>query len=369
MTSIFVEVRRMGAPIQYLDVGGGLAVDYDGSHTNFQSSANYGLQEYAADVVNAVSVACAEAGVPHPAIVTEAGRALVAHHSLLVVESFATSQLGEETDLPIVPKKGPEVLLRMKEIYANLSGKNFQECYHDAMEARREALMLFNLRHLSLEDRARVETFFWIICRKILRYMQQLDYNPDELEGLEQLLSTNYYCNFSIFQSLPDHWAIKQLFPVAPLHRLDERPEVQGILADITCDSDGVVDRFVDLRDVKDTIYLHPLRAGEPYYIGIFLVGAYQEILGDLHNLFGDTTVVHVSSGPNGYIIDKTLRGDTNMDVLNYVQFIRPEFVARVRAKVEEALMANRITFEQSAAFMRTIEQGLDMGTYLAGGP
>jgi len=365
MTAIFAEVRRTGAPIQYLDVGGGLAVDYDGSRTNFASSANYGAREYAADVVNAIALACNEAGVEHPTIVTEAGRSLVAHHSMLVVEAFATSRLGEESVAPKVPRNAPPVLLRMREIHDGLMSKNFQECYHDALEARREALMLFNLRHLSLEDRARVEAFFWVICRKLHRLLQQLDYIPDEFEGLASLLSTTYYCNFSIFQSIPDHWAIGQLFPVAPLHRLGERPEVEGILADITCDSDGVVDKFVDLRDVKDTVRLHPLKKGEPYHLGIFLVGAYQEILGDLHNLFGDPTIVHVSSGPNGYLIDKTLRGDTVMDVLNYVQFLKPEIQARIRHKVEAALKAGLLTLEQSAAFMRRYERDLDAATYL----
>ncbi len=367
-TSVFVEVCRLGAPIRYVDVGGGLAVDYDGSHTNFASSSNYTLEEYAADVVNAFSVAASEAELPHPAIITEAGRALVAHHSLLVTEVLSASEPGAGLKAPPRKRQAPEILRRMEEILDRLSGKNIQEIYHDVLEARHEALMMFNLGHLSLEDRARVETFFWIICRQIRRYLRQLDYVPEELEGMEKLLSATYYCNFSVFQSVPDHWAVRQLFPVVPLHRLEEKPEVEAVLADITCDSDGVIDSFVDLRDVRDTLPLHPLHRHEPYYLGIFLVGAYQEILGDLHNLFGDTTVVHVSSGANGYIIDKTLRGDSVMDVLGYVQFTRDELMARVRAKVEKSLKSGAITLEQSAAFIRKIELGLDDYTYLDDG-
>ncbi len=363
--SIFIEVNRLGAEIKYLDVGGGLAVDYDGSHTNYASSANYTEREYAADVIYHIAMACQDAKIPHPTVITESGRFLAAYHSVLVVEALGTGSPANNLDVPKLSKKSPELLQRIAETYTTLSPKNFQEAYHDAIEARREALMLFNLRHMSLEDRAKIETYFWLICQKVYQMSSKLDYCPDDLDGLEATLSTFYYCNFSVFQSVPDHWAIKQLFPITPLHRLDEKPRIEAILADITCDSDGVIDRFVDLKDVNDTLKLHPLKQGEPYYIGIFLVGAYQEILGDLHNLFGDTTVVHVSSTPQGYMIDKTLTGETVMDVLDYVQFGRTDFLAQVRNRVEEALRQGNISLDESASFLRKIEMGLDDYTYL----
>ena len=363
-TSFFIELSRMGAPIRYIDAGGGLAVDYDGSHTNFASSANYSPREYAADVVDALCTACEEASLPHPTIVTEAGRALVAHHSVLVVEAFSASGAGGEGPVPSLPKSAPEILHRLADIQRGLVGKNFQETFHDALEARRDALMLFNLRHLSLRERATAEQYFWAICHQILDYVNQLDYVPDEMVGLEKLLSTTYYCNFSVFQSVPDHWAIKQLFPVVPLHRLDEKPTVEGSLADITCDSDGVMNQFVDLRDVSETLSLHPLREGEPYYLGVFLVGAYQEILGDLHNLFGDTNVVHVSAGKDRYVIDKTVEGESIAEVLDYVQFHRRDLLARMRERVEAHLRRGTMKLEEAAPFMQEFDESLDDYTY-----
>lgn len=363
-TSIFIEVCKMGAPISYVDAGGGLAVDYDGSHTNFASSANYTLDEYAQDVVSAFFEACEESGVAHPTIITEAGRAVVAHHSVLVIEAFATSRTGSDRGLPNLPAKSPEILQKMKEIYDDFMGKNFQETFHDALEARRDTLSLFNLRHLSLEQRAIAEQYFWALCQRLYQYVKTLDYVPDEMIGLERLLCTTYYCNFSLFQSLPDHWAVRQLFPVMPLHRLNEKPTEDGILADITCDSDGVINEFVDLRDVRKTVPVHRLVDGEPYYIGVFLVGAYQEILGDLHNLFGDTNVVHVSAGADGYVIDKTVEGDTVADVLEYVEFGRRDLLRRMRQRVECALASGVMRLEESAPFIREIDESLDDYSY-----
>ncbi|MCC8116983.1 MAG: hypothetical protein LIP18_07540 [Planctomycetes bacterium] len=236
------------------------------------------------------------------------------------------------------------------------------------MQARQDALTLFNHGNLTLEERAGVETRFRLACQKILQLVRKLDYVPDDLAGLESMLATTYFCNYSVFQSIPDHWAIRQLFPVMPLHRLSEKPTAFGVLADITCDSDGVMDQFVDLRDVRHTLPLHPLRKNEPYYIGIFLVGAYQEILGDLHNLFGDTTVVHVSSNDKGYIIDKTIGGDTVMEVLAYVQFTRDGINARMRERIETALQNGNLTLEQSASVTRHFERMLDSDTYLSMG-
>ena len=362
---IFREVCRLGAQIGYIDFGGGLAVDYDGSQTNFPSSANYGPREYAADIVDAVTNACAEGGIPHPNIVIESGRALVAHHSLLVVEAISSTDLENGIEPPAMPRKPHAILTRMHEIVEGITAKNYQESYHDAMQARQDALTLFNHGTLSLEERAGVETRFRAACDRIVRLVRRLDYVPDDLAGLETMLATTYFCNFSVFQSIPDHWAIRQLFPVMPLHRLHEKPSSNGILADITCDSDGVMDQFVDLRDVRHTLPLHPMRKNDPYYLGIFLVGAYQEILGDLHNLFGDTTVVHVSSNDKGYVIDKTIGGDTVMEVLSYVQFTRDGINSRMRERIEAALQNGALTLEQSATLTRHFEQMLDADTYL----
>lgn len=363
--SIFKEVSRLGAPISHIDFGGGLAVDYDGSKTNFPSSANYGPGEYSADIVDALAGACKESSLRHPNIVIEAGRALVAHHSLLVVEAISSTDMENGLDPVSMPKKPHEVLVRMNEIFDSISAKNFQEAYHDAVQARQDALTLFNHGHLSLEERAGVETRFHSACHKIIHHVRKLDYVPDDLAGLESVLACTYFCNFSVFQSIPDHWAIKQLFPVMPLHRLEEKPSANGVLADITCDSDGVVDQFIDLRDVRHTLPLHPLKDGEPYYIGIFLVGAYQEILGDLHNLFGDTTVVHVSSTDKGYVIDKTIGGDTVMEVLASVQFTRDGINSRLRERIEAALRSGDLTLDQSAVLTRHFERLLDTDTYL----
>ncbi|MDR3077279.1 MAG: biosynthetic arginine decarboxylase [Planctomycetota bacterium] len=361
------EIRNLGAPVSRLDIGGGLAVDYDGSKTNFASSANYTPREYAADVVDAISHACREAELPHPDIIIEAGRALVAHHALLVIEAMSSS--GQDVSEPPSPRpKAAEVVTRIRDIVDGIGPKNFQESFHDAMQSRQDALTLFSHGHLSLIDRAAVEAYFRRACLAINRHARALDYVPDDLAGLEWMTAATYFCNFSVFQSLPDHWAVRQLFPVMPLQRLKEKPTVQAILADITCDSDGVVDQFVDLRDVRHTLPLHPLRKGEPYYLGVFLVGAYQEILGDLHNLFGDTTVAHVSSSATGYAIDKIARGDTIMDVLGYVQFTRDGMFNRLRQRVEDSLGRGELTLEESAALTRRFEMMLDADTYLNAG-
>ncbi|MCC8166248.1 MAG: biosynthetic arginine decarboxylase [Planctomycetes bacterium] len=364
----FKEISRHGASIQYLDFGGGLAVDYDGSQTNFPSSANYGPREYAADIVDAVSIACREGNIPHPNIVIESGRALVAHHSMLVIEAISSTDLENGMTPPPLPRNPNPVLKDIHDVVENISAKNYQESYHDAIQAGQYALTLFNHGNLTLEERAGVETRFRLACQKILQLVRKLDYVPDDLAGLESMLATTYFCNYSVFQSIPDHWVIRQLFPVMPLHRVSEKPTAFGVLADITCDSDGVIDQFVDLRDVRHTLPLHPLRKNEPYYIGIFLVGAYQEILGDLHNLFGDTTVVHVSSNDKGYIIDKTIGGDTVMEVLAYVQFTRDGINARMRERIETALQDGNLTLEQSASVTRHFERMLDSDTYLSMG-
>jgi arginine decarboxylase len=363
-TRIFVELHALGANMRFLDCGGGLGVDYDGSQTNFHSSVNYTLQEYASDIVSQVAEACNVANVPHPDIVTESGRALVAHHSALIFNVLGTNEIIDgQTPAPL---EGSEhkVIQQLYETYEGVSRKNFQEAYHDALQIKEEAITAFNLGVLDLKARARVEQLFWATCERILKVVRDLPYVPDELEGLERQLSDTYYCNFSLFQSVPDHWAVRQLFPTLPIHRLNRPPTRRAVLADLTCDSDGKMDQFIDLRDVKHTLELHSPN-GEPYYIGSFLVGAYQEILGDLHNLFGDTDAVHVRLDGDDYRVEHVVEGDSVSEVLSYVQYSKDDLVSRVRRAVEVALREKRLTMAESGRLLRRYEEALEGYTYL----
>ena len=292
---MYVDLKRMGTGLCFLDVGGGLGIDYDGSQTDFESSVNYTLDEYARDVVYHIQSICDEAEVPHPTIITESGRAVAAYHSALVFNVLGVSGFGEEELPTSVPEDSEQCLIDLFETIKTLSKKNLMETYHDSQQALDSALNLFSLGYLTLEQRSQAENLYWTICRKIQKIAGELDYFPEELEGLDGMLSDTYFCNFSLFQSMPDSWAVKQLFPVMPIHRLNEIPMRRGVLGDISCDSDGKVDQFIDRRDVKKTLPLHSFN-GQPYYLGAFLLGAYQEILGDLHNLLGDTNAVHVSA-------------------------------------------------------------------------
>ena len=364
-SQIFVELHRLGANMKYFDCGGGLGVDYDGSQTNFHSSVNYTLGEYAADIVGQIAEVCNARGVPYPDIVTESGRALVAHHSVLVYNVLATNEiLGGHPPAAPGPDDHP-ILQQLWESFSLVSRKNFQETYHDVLQFKEEAITAFNLGVLDLQARARVEQMFWATCEKLLKIVRDLEYVPDELEGLEKQLSDTYYCNFSLFQSMPDHWAVKQLFPTIPIHRLNQEPVRRGILADLTCDSDGKIDEFIDLRDVKGFLELHPPNGGE-YLIATFLVGAYQEILGDLHNLFGDTDAVHVKLEGDDYTVQHVVEGDSVTEVLSYVQYNKEDMVARVRRSVEAALREKRLTIAESGRFMKRYEEALEGYTYLS---
>lgn len=364
---VYVELHKNGAGLGYLDVGGGLGVDYDGSQTNFGSSMNYTLSEYAADVVFGIQSVCDQAKVPHPTIVSESGRAVAAHHSVLVFNVLGISEVADaqvpsrsEADLSAQP------IRNLYDTLSEISAKNVLEMYHDAIKYRDDALNLFNLGYLSIQLRNLAEQLFWAICRAVLRITQQLDYVPEELQGLDSVLSDTYFCNFSLFQSMPDSWAVHQLFPVMPIHRLNERPDRRATLADITCDSDGKIDRFIDLRDVKKVLELHSPN-GSDYYLAAFLTGAYQEILGDLHNLFGDTHAVHVRlDESNKPAIDVVVKGDTVREVLNYVQFSAEELFGRLRRDVETALRRERITVEEAGRLLQFYESGLDSYTYLS---
>lgn len=361
----YVEMRRAGAGLNYLDVGGGLGIDYDGSQTDFESSVNYTLQEYANDVVYHIQSVCDETEAPHPVIVSESGRAIVAYHSVLVFNVLGVTGFGDEESLPEFPEDVEQPLIDLKDTLRGLSSKNLLESFHDAQQALDSALNLFSLGYLPLQQRSWAECIYWVICRRIQKLAQELDYFPEELEGLDSLLSETYFCNFSLFQSMPDSWAVKQLFPIMPIHRLEQEPFHHGILGDISCDSDGKVDQFIDRRDVKKTLPLHAFN-GEPYFLGAFLVGAYQEILGDLHNLFGDTNAVHVLLDANGAVtLDAVIRGDTVREVLDYVQFKSTELAEHFRRDVETAVREGRIGYEESGLLLRFYEDGLNGYTYL----
>jgi arginine decarboxylase len=363
---IFAGLHEMGATPSLLDVGGGLGVDYDGSQTNFHSSMNYSVQEYANDVVAAIQEACDDAGVPHPDLVTEAGRAMVAHHSVLVFDVLGVNEMRSGRPPQPVEEGAPKVLLDLWEVWTSISRKNVQEAWHDALQIKEEASSLFSLGYLDLRVRARVESLFWACCEKILRTVQDMPHIPEDLQDLEKGLADTYYGNFSIFQSAPDHWAVRQLFPVMPIQRLDEKPTRRGVFADLTCDSDGKINQFIDQHDVKDVLELHAFD-GRPYYIGMFLLGAYQEILGDLHNLFGDTDAVHVRlDDKGGYHVEHVVEGDDVSDVLRYVEYDPRLLVEKVRRTIEVALRKNEISLEESKRLRMRYQQGLQGYTYLS---
>jgi arginine decarboxylase len=362
---IYTELVKRGAGLKYLDVGGGLGVDYDGSQTNFESSVNYSLQEYANDVVSHVQNACDEAGVPHPTIVSESGRAIVAYHSMLIFGVLGVSEQGGNGAVTEPPADAEQPLHDLWETHQNINVRNVLESYHDAQQALDTAMNLFATGYLPLDQRSAVENIYWAICRKISRLTKGMEYVPEELEGLQASLSDTYFCNFSLFQSIPDSWAIKQLFPVMPIHRLNERPTQAAVLGDVTCDSDGKIDQFIDRRDVKRTLPLHSWQ-NEPYYLGAFLIGAYQEILGDLHNLFGDTNAVHVSTDDRGeVVVDAVIKGDTVREVLDYVEFDANDLVQKLRQSIEQAVREGRICDGQAGRFLKFYEEGLGGYTYL----
>lgn len=362
---IYADLVREGARMGILDIGGGLAVDYDGSHTNFASSCNYTVDEYCADVVEEVMAVADETGVPHPMIVSESGRAVVAYHSVLLLNIMDVARF-ESHGLPErLPDDADQLVRDLLAVNQLLTVKNVQECYHDALYYRDEIRSLFSHGDISLRQQAMAEQIFWHIASRISREVRNLKYVPEELVGLENALADIYYANFSVFQSLPDSWAIDQLFPIMPIHRLNEYPSRKGILADCTCDSDGKIDRFIDLHDVRHTLPLHPLNANEEYVLGVFLVGAYQETLGDLHNLFGDTNVVGIRLGASGSIkYTHEILGDSVSDVLSYVEYENKDLIGRFRDLAERAVREQRITAQERHRIMDVYEAGLRGYTY-----
>jgi arginine decarboxylase len=358
----------MGVALDFLDVGGGLGVDYDGTRSTVASSVNYNLQEYANDVVYGVKEVCDRGGVPHPTLVTESGRATVSHHAVLVVDVLDAARRAPTETPGDPPADAPLPVQQLFATYVDAAtGANPLEIYHDATSQFEECLTLFRLGYLTLEQRALVENLFLGTCDRLREALGDMETPPEELGQLADELADTYFCNFSLFQSLPDSWAIDQVFPIVPLQNLDLEPTRRAILVDITCDSDGKIDRFVGPLGAQSALHLQPFTS-RPYYLGIFLVGAYQEILGDLHNLFGDTNTVAVSlDGEGSYEIDEVLNGESVTDVLEYVHYNRRALIAQLRRAVERAQRDGRMTREEGAELLRIYTSGLDGYTYLEG--
>lgn len=362
----YVQIYKMGFHLDFVDVGGGLGVDYDGTRSaNSGSSVNYSVQEYVNDATFAMVDASDKNGVPHPNIITESGRSLTAHHSVLVFEVLEHASLPVWEDDEEVTPDDHELLHDLYESWNNINATSMLETWHDAQQIREEALDMFSLGLLDLKTRARIERLFWTIAREIHQMANEMKRPPEELNILPKLLSDKYFCNFSLFQSLPDSWAIDQVFPIIPIHRLDEKPDRHATLQDITCDSDGKIDNFISTRNFSHHLPVHSLKGKDPYYIGVFLTGAYQEILGDLHNLFGDTNAVHVSVDEKGYYIDQVIDGETVAEVLDYVQYNSKKLVRTVETWVTTSVKQGRITAEEGKEFLSIYRSGLYGYTYL----
>ncbi|MBG0791616.1 MAG: biosynthetic arginine decarboxylase [Desulfovibrionaceae bacterium] len=364
-TRVYAGLAGEGAGMRYLDLGGGLAVDYDGTQTNFMSSRNYTLDEYCVDVVEGVMTVLDEQGVDHPTIITESGRALVAYYSMLLFNVLDTARFEPEPLSGELPDDTHIHIQHLLETLQALNLRNVQECFNDVLYYRDEVRQAFNQGRISFRERALGENVFWEAVRRIAILAKDLPTLPQELEGISQALSDIYYCNFSVFQSLPDSWAIGQLFPIMPVHRLDEEPTREGLLADITCDCDGKIDRFIDSQGVRRTMPLHELKDSEEYYLGAFLVGAYQETLGDLHNLLGDTNVVTIRIRKNGeFNFVSELEGDSVEDILSYVEYDTKALLTRFRETAEHAVRRGRITATQRREILQAYKNGLQGYTY-----
>lgn len=368
----YAKLAKLGHELGYLDVGGGLAVDYDGSNTAFDSSTNYTLQEYARDVVYNIMDVCDSEDVAHPTIVSESGRALVAHHSVLVVEAFGSIEKFDKKAGADVKPTDHKLVNDMCDIEKNISAANRLESLHDSQEIKEQTLSMFNFGLMDLESKAKIEQAYWRIASRVVETFRaeahEAEYVPDEIKELEVALGDQYVCNFSVFQSLLDHWALGQLFPVMPIHRLDEAPAHHATLVDITCDSDGKVSKFIDLQDVKETLPLHTLKTGEPYYIGFFLMGAYQDIMGDLHNLFGRVNEAHVfldEDEEDGFYIEETIEGSTIAEVLSMTQWNQSDLIRRFKKQVDAAIKGDRLKPNEGMKLLTTYERGLKNYTYL----
>ncbi|HVE14174.1 MAG TPA: biosynthetic arginine decarboxylase [Elusimicrobiota bacterium] len=364
---VYAKLRKMKVGVEYLDCGGGLGVDYDGTHTASDSSMNYTIKEYVGGVVYGIQEVCRQEKVPEPHIVTESGRSLVAHHSLLVVNIFGSIEAGS---LPIELQESPdehEVVREMRDILKGINPQNLSEAYHDAEQRKDEAFALFKLGYLELEDRAKVENLYWRLCLEAQKLMPKAKYQSEDLDEMAKTLDDQYLCNFSLFQSLPDSWAINHIFPIVPLHRLNEEPERKASMVDITCDSDGKIDQFAYGKKLKQTLPLHRLD-GKPYYVGIFLMGAYQATMGDIHNLFGRVNEVHVFEDdrePGGYYVEEIIHGQTVRDVLTSIQYGEFELVKMLKASVETQVKAGKITPREGVDLLDRYEAVMQEYTYI----
>ena len=363
----YVQLSKLGCEIDYLDIGGGLGVDYDGTKTTISSSINYSIQEYANDAIYALQDAANKNGLKHPHLITESGRALTAHHSILVFDVLETTAPPRKRYEEFkISENDHEIIKELRTILDSLTDLTMIEAWHDAQQIREESLDLFNLGMIDLKTRATVEQLYWAIAYEVRDIAKELKHPPEDLRQLDKILAEKYFCNFSLFQSLPDAWAIDQLFPIMPVHRLDEKPQHSATIQDITCDSDGKIDRFIGIRNFNPCLQLHHLRMFEPYYVGVFMVGAYQEILGDLHNLFGDTNAVHVRIGQNGsFEIEQVIDGETVADVLNYVQFNSKKLVRTMETWVGKSVKEKKITLQEGKEFLAIYRSGLYGYTYL----
>ncbi|MDP2237785.1 MAG: biosynthetic arginine decarboxylase [Bacteroidales bacterium] len=362
----YVQIYKMGFHLDFVDVGGGLGVDYDGTRSaNSGSSVNYSIQEYVNDATFAMVDASDKNEIPHPNIITESGRSLTAHHSVLVFEVLESASLTLWDDDEEISEDDHELLHELYKSWENLNQSKMLEAWHDAQQIREEVLDMFSLGLLDLTTRAKIERLFWSIAKEIQQMANEMKRPPEELTNMPKLLSDKYFCNFSLFQSLPDSWAIDQIFPIIPIHRLDEKPDRHATIQDITCDSDGKIDNFISTRNFSHHLPVHSLKSKEPYYIGVFLTGAYQEILGDLHNLFGDTNAVHVSVDEKGYVIDQVIDGETVAEVLDYVQYNPKKLVRTVESWVTSSMKAGKITAEEGKEFLSIYRSGLYGYTYL----
>ncbi len=366
VAQFYVQMHKLGVRLEFVDIGGGLGVDYDGSRSTSASSVNYSVQEYANDVIYTIADTCRKLDLPHPNVIAESGRALTAHHSILVFNVLETaSQAFFDEDHHDIKADAPEVVRDLHNIYKGLTTKNLMESWHDAVQLNDDVLDRFNMGFLDLDTRAMAERLFWSIVRKADRLAKEMRHPPYELSGLARLLAEKYFGNFSLFQSLPDSWAIDQIFPVMPIQRLDEEPTVDTTLQDITCDSDGKIDHFVRGGEVTRTLPLHPLKSGDSYYLAVYLVGAYQEILGDLHNLFGDTNAVHIVCHKDGYEIEKIIDGESVADVLDYVNFSDKALVRTMENWVTGCVKDGKISLQEGKEFLNIYRSGLYGYTYL----
>ncbi|NSW95324.1 MAG: biosynthetic arginine decarboxylase [Bacteroidales bacterium] len=365
-SQFYVQMRKMGFNVEFVDIGGGLGVDYDGTgSSNSESSVNYTIQEYVNDSISTFVDASNKNGVPHPNIITESGRSLTAHHSVLIFEVLETTTLPSWDEEETVTENDHELVKDLYPLLNNVNQNRMLETWHDAQQIREEALDRFSLGLIDLKTRAQIERLFWSIARKVYQLALNTKHVPEELRQISRLLSDKYFCNFSLFQSLPDAWAIDQIFPIMPIHRLNEEPVRTATIQDMTCDSDGKIDNFIATRNSSYHLPVHPLKPKEPYYIGVFLVGAYQEILGDLHNLFGDTNAVHVTVDEDGYRIDQVIDGETVAEVLDYVQYNAKRMVRTVETWVTSSVKAGIITIEEGKEFLSNYRSGLYGYTYL----